>query len=126
MIKFSIPIKTVNPLNGAQGRTRGAVFAKAARRKREREAARCCVLAALAERGYGSLGFWHARVKATATLTRISAGVLDSDAAPAALKSVRDGIADALGINDGSDAVIWKYEQKKCKRGAFGVEVTIE
>lgn len=125
MIKFSIPIKTTNPLNGAQGRTRGAVFAKAARRKKERESARLCTLVAFGRCTPPILlptGTWIPAV----TIVRLSAGVLDSDAAPAALKSVRDGIADALGINDGSDAVTWKYDQKKCKRGAFGVEVTIE
>jgi hypothetical protein len=117
MIRFMVPVKTKNPLNGAQGRSRGAVFAKAARRKREREAAALC---------FKAEATMLVCVRAEVTLTRLSAGKLDGDGLQAALKSVRDGIADALGVNDGSDAVVWKYEQRKCKRGEFGVEVSIE
>lgn len=119
MIKFTVPLKTKNPLNGAQGRSRGAVFAKAARRKKERADSKTAALVAC---GIG----WLPPASPVVGLTRLSPGKLDGDGLQAALKSVRDGIADALGVNDGSDAVKWVYEQRKCKRGQFGVEVSIE
>jgi len=46
-------------------------------------------------------------------LTRVSPGTLDSDALPAALKHVRDGVADRLKIDDASPLVEWEYHQAK-------------
>ena len=48
-------------------------------------------------------------------LTRIiqSGHKLDDDNEKSAFKSVRDGIADVFGINDGSDRWQWMYEQRK-------------
>lgn len=60
------------------------------------------------------------------TLTRYSAGTLDDDNLRSALKAVRDGIADRLGVDDNDARVEWKYEQAACKRGTYGVSVEIE
>lgn len=46
-------------------------------------------------------------------LTRIGPRKLDSDNLAFAFKAIRDQIAEELGINDGSDAVEWKYAQAK-------------
>jgi hypothetical protein len=63
----------------------------------------------------------------TVTLTRISAGELDDDNLAGSLKSVRDGVTDALGLKSDRDPrVHWRYAQQKCKRGSFGVRVHIE
>lgn len=49
---------------------------------------------------------------------------MDSDNLAGAHKAARDGVADALGIDDGSDRYEWVYQQE---RGAdHGVRVTIE
>ena len=59
------------------------------------------------------------------TLTRIapSAIRLDDDNLRGALKSVRDGIAAALGVDDGdTKKIIWEYE---ATRGDYRVQVTI-
>lgn len=60
-------------------------------------------------------------------LTRISPGMvaMDDDNLPRALKAVRDGICDALGIDDGDVAKIrFEYEQKfKLKRWAVVVTI---
>jgi hypothetical protein len=122
MIKFTIPVRTKNPLNGAQGRSRGAIFAKAARRKKERRAAELCLMEFLSKPGGPSRKI---EPGATVTLRRVSPRALDGDGLQAALKSVRDGIADALGINDGSDAVIWRYEHRRGKPREYAVEVEI-
>lgn len=58
-------------------------------------------------------------------LTRLSPGILDDDNLRPALKSIRDGIADALGIDDGDPSVRWEYAQARCKRGDEGVRVRI-
>jgi len=67
-----------------------------------------------------------AAVPCVVTMTRHSAGTLDDDNLRSALKGVRDGIADRLGVDDASPAVEWKYEQAACKRGTYGVSVQIE
>lgn len=66
------------------------------------------------------------------TLTRIAHRRLDTDNLQRALKAVRDGVADALGIDDGDARLEWRYEQR-CQgitmpgtnRG-YGVHICIE
>jgi hypothetical protein len=70
-----------------------------------------------------------ALVPCVVTLRRMSShwrGLDRHDGLPGALKNVVDGIADALGIDDGGPMVEWRYENKRCARGNFGVEVQIE
>ena len=59
----------------------------------------------------------------TIKLTRLSPGTLDSDNLQGALKAVRDGIADRLEIDDGSEAVRWVYAQEKSKIHAVRIEI---
>lgn len=50
------------------------------------------------------------------TLTRVMDGrqrAYDSDNLAAALKSVRDGVADGLGIGDGWSGITWRYDQRR-------------
>jgi hypothetical protein len=47
------------------------------------------------------------------TLTRVAPRELDSDNLQGALKSVRDGIATWLRIDDASPLVEWEYAQEK-------------
>lgn len=103
-----LPIKTVNPLNGQHGHWRKT----AARRKRERHTAAIMVPAY--------------KLPAVVTLTRLSAGTLDDDAVPAAMKSIRDGICDKVGIPDNDPRIRFVYAQERCKRGSYGVRVEIE
>lgn len=116
---FSIPVQTKNPNNGPQGRTRGAVYAKATRRKHERQVTRLCFLAACNGEQ------WKLDPPYVVTLTRVGAGTMDGDGLQASLKSVRDQIADELGIDDGSDLVRFVYAQRKCRRGTYSVTVEI-
>jgi len=60
------------------------------------------------------------------TLIRHSSGKCDKHNLPGAMKAVIDGIADAYGIDDGADGWEFSFDQVKCKRGMFGVEVRIE
>jgi hypothetical protein len=53
-------------------------------------------------------------------ITRVGPRALDDDNLAGSCKSIRDGIADRLGIDDRSEAVAWRYAQRK---GPYGVEI---
>lgn len=53
-------------------------------------------------------------------ITRVGPRSLDDDNLAGSCKSIRDGIADRLGIDDRSEAVAWRYAQR---RGPYGVEI---
>ena len=60
------------------------------------------------------------------TITRYgSVKIRDGDNLQGACKSCRDGIADALGMDDGDERITWRYEQGRSRRGQERVEVTI-
>ena len=62
------------------------------------------------------------------TLTRIAPRRLDDDNLPNAFKSIRDGIADALGATDDSAraGIVWRYDQDKGEPNYYGVVMEIE
>lgn len=102
-----LPLKTVSALNGSHSHWRTV----ATRRKRERRTA--------------MLMCPQTVLPCVVRLVRLSAGTLDDDNLRAALKSVRDGIADRLGVADNSPLVRWDYGQERCKRGEYAVRVEI-
>ena len=55
-------------------------------------------------------------------ITRIGPRALDDDNLASACKYIRDQIATAIGVDDGSDQYTWKYEQRI---GIYGVDVEI-
>ena len=70
----------------------------------------------------------------TVTLTRIAPRKFDGDGVVASCKHVRDGVADALGIDDGDERITWLYAQRKAEpadglpaaaRG-YGVRIQVE
>ena len=58
-------------------------------------------------------------------IQRVSPRRLDDDGCAAALKSVRDGVADALGVDDGSEAVVWLTDQAKGRPREQAVRIAI-
>jgi hypothetical protein len=61
------------------------------------------------------------------TCTRIGPGRLDSDGPSDAMKNVRDGVADWLGVNDGDGSVHWSATQERAPNGTpWRVRITIE
>lgn len=112
-IRFAFPCKTVSESN-----ERSHPFERARRVKEHRKTAGWQTRAKVD----------HRELLATSdvdvTLTRVApSGGLDDDNLRGALKAIRDGVADALGVDDGDPRVGWKYGQR---RGPYGVEVTIE
>lgn len=65
----------------------------------------------------------HAPPRLTITLVRIGPRRMDSDNSIGSLKAVRDGVADALGIDDGDPRLTWEYRQET---GPFGVRIYLE
>lgn len=59
-------------------------------------------------------------------LTRLGKRKLDSDNLQRAFKAVRDGVAKAVGIDDGSDELQWEYKQIQDKSYAVVVEVWVK
>jgi hypothetical protein len=104
-----LDVRTVNEANGSHGHWR----AKASRRKAQRELA------------YLSFLRKPKPLPCVVTLTRVSAGTLDDDAVPLALKSIRDGIADAFGVKDNDPRIRFRYAQQKGKRGEYAVLIEV-
>lgn len=109
MHEFELPLRTVSALN-----MREHWAAKARRVKDERSTA--FYLCRKFARDVG--------VPCIVTMTRRSPGTLDDDNLRGALKGVRDGIADALGIDDRDPRVQWHYQQQKAGHHAVLVRIS--
>lgn len=96
VFSFAIPVKTLNTSNQ---REHWAPKAKRAAKERLVTRAAC--------------PRWNLGPAVVVRMTRFSRGTLDDDGLRSALKSVRDGIASWLRIDDGSPLVAWDYHQEK-------------
>lgn len=98
-IRFEIPIRTKNPLNGAHGRWQG----QAAKRKKERNDTALCIPREVKD----------IEPRLVVVMVRQSPGEMDGDGLQAALKSVRDQLAKSLRVDDKSPLVFWYYGQRR-------------
>lgn len=71
------------------------------------------------------LGDWKTGNRFVVTLTRISPAFLDEDNNVGALKSVRDQVAEWIGLDDRHSWIEFKYMQQRCKPPYRGVRVEI-
>lgn len=97
--------------NGSQGTTRGGRWVRAATHRAQRTGARL----ALASAGAGNVfmpGWAWAWPGLVVRIVRVAPRQLDSDNAESAAKSVRDGVADALGVHDRDPRVVWLVDQE--------------
>lgn len=114
MYHFSLPIVTKTESNTG-GHWRG----KWARGAKQRQVA-FLMCSAILPKTFPSDAIFTIR------LTRISPRCLDShDNLMSALKHVADGIADAIGIDDGSPRYSWVYAQRKGKPKENAVEILV-
>lgn len=105
----ALPIRTISEAN-----TRSHWAARAARVKRQR------TVVAL------TLRAMRLHVPCVVTLTRVApSSGLDDDNLRGALKAVRDGVADALGVDDRHPGVTWLYGQRRGSARAYAVEIVI-
>jgi hypothetical protein len=63
---------------------------------------------------------------AVVTITRIAPCRLDSDNLATACKSIRDGVADAIGLDDRDPRVEWRYEQERAGVRVYGVRLEVD
>ena len=111
-----LDVRTPNPLNGIGA---GSRIALSRTRKKQRGLAALAVGGAL--RGRAVLPcVVHVRRVAP------SSGLDPHDSLPASLKSIVDGIADALGLASDRDArVRWVYAQRRGVPGEHAVEIEV-
>ncbi len=60
----------------------------------------------------------------TVSLVRVAPHLLDDDNLRGALKSVRDGIADGIGIDDRDKRITWEYSQERGMRATVRVAIS--
>lgn len=104
--EFELPIRTVSVVN-----TREHWRRRAKRAQGERMAAKTqCP---------------DFQLPCVVTLTRIAPRALDDDNLRPALKAIRDGIADRLGVNDRDPRVRWQYQQARGAPKQYAVRVRL-
>lgn len=114
MISVSLPIKLVSEANAHE-------FWRV--RQRRAKTQRFIAAAALRVQCAGLLGEAGAAV---VTITRIAPRSLDDDNLAGSAKHVRDGVADALGINDRDPRVQWRVAQERGLPKDYAVIIRIE
>lgn len=111
LVNFAV--ETANEANSSGAQR----WQKIHRRERAREATTTALALALMQQQLPAQGPWCVR------LTRVSPLRLDDDAVPLALKTIRDTIAAALGVDDGSPSIGFLYGQEKGRPLGVRVEV---
>jgi len=115
---FEIPIRTISVANSGHGWH----WTRSAKRvKKEHEAAKLLTRDAI-----NRVAHLFTCSHVTVTLTRVAPRKLDKDNLGNALKSIQDGVADALGIDDGSDDITFNYDQGRRGRKEYAVIVRID
>jgi hypothetical protein len=120
-VTFVVPVRTKNPMNGQTGNSKMASIIRTNERARHRAAALLFTRVALRQASLTPCDLVPCVVK----LTRVSAGRMDTDGLAASQKGVRDGISEALCVDDGSSAIMFVYDQRKGPAKRHSVEVLI-
>ncbi|MCQ4165123.1 hypothetical protein [Tahibacter harae] len=116
MIELELPIETVSEAN-----THTHWRERQRRAKKQRQEAARALERAITARGGQPL-----EMPLQVTLVRVGPRALDSDNLQGALKHVRDGIADAVGIDDRDSRYHWRYEQARGRPLAVRITIEIE
>lgn len=124
-IVFELPLRLVNDSN-----TRQHWRPVAKRAREQRLVARAWLRGLLQRREHFGVVLRSGLVRGRTTggldvkITRIGPRELDDDNLAISAKHVRDGLADALGLDDGDSRLKWGYAQEK--RRTYGVRIEIE
>jgi hypothetical protein len=111
-VSVLLPIKIISEANMRQH------WRKAAARKKQHRAIARSVLQQYARPMHGGA----VRIN----LTRVAPRKLDDDNLQSGFKALRDGVADWLGIDDGSSRLSWIYGQRKGNPGQYLADVVVE
>lgn len=112
VIVVDIPVRIISEANSRQHWRKAA-----ARKQLHRQTARLVLQQYARPMGESELF--------TITLTRVAPRKLDDDNLSSGFKAVRDGVADWLGIDDGSPRICWQYAQEKSKAGEYAARVHV-
>lgn len=110
-ICVDLPLRIVSEANAREH------WQPKARRAREHRAAARALLQRYARPVHGG--------QITIGLVRIAPRKLDDDNLAGGFKAVRDGVADWLGIDDGSDRLRWTYGQRKGRAKEYAAQVVV-
>ena len=111
--EVTIPVRTVSETNQREHWSE-----RHKRRKTQRSTVYLVVRAQLLRHGI--------TVPCTVTMTRIApSSGLDFDNLVSSAKACRDGIADALGVDDADPRIEWRYQQRRGKGKEWGVDVKV-
>jgi hypothetical protein len=115
-VKVTLPLRTVSTLNQREH------WAQRQKRTRDhRGAAMIFSLSSLKKAPGGRVC-----LPVVVRLTRVApSSGLDGDNLQGALKAVRDGVADALGVDDRDSRVRWEYAQRRGAPKRYAVEIEI-
>lgn len=115
-VRFTIPIRLVNGANAREHH-----HARGRRAKEQRGLGR------LFAQSHGVPRLAKSSAGLRVLITRVGPRPLDSDNLAISAKHVRDGIADAAGVDDGSAWWTWEYGQRRPRLGeTYAVDVEIE
>lgn len=133
-VEFVVLIRTVSEAN-----MRESHFTKSNRTKKIRGAANLAAHAVSRAPWAGPIGtpiklrirgalapYCTPTVPLTITMTRVAPRLIDSDNAWGSQKGIRDGISDALNIDDGDHRLTWRVEQRRGLPEQYETEVRIE
>lgn len=104
-----VPIVTVSETN-----MREPWQSRHRRRKKQRDAVRLIV---------PRFERWE---RVEVTLIRVAPRALDSDNLQGAMKAVRDGVSDRLGVDDGHPNIEWRYSQRRGNPKEYGVVIVVQ
>lgn len=128
-VEFLVRVRTKNQNAQVPNSKKHAMILRRIRTK-EHEDAAMTTRAALARAGVHPSDL----VPCTVRLWRVTSArpkqgrdtVMDFDGIVSACKWVRDGIAEVIGVDDGSRLISFRYGEYLGKRGQFGVIVRLE
>lgn len=118
-VVVTLPLRIYSPLNGSHGQWVG----QAHRRKKQRHNASWACGGPLAE--YRKALAENRLPAIEIRITRIAPRELDDDNMIAGAKSIRDGVADALGVDDRDKRLRWLYTQEKGKPKEYATRITV-
>jgi hypothetical protein len=119
VLAYTDALRLPSVANGSRGRSMGALRMQAERKKNQR------LVGAAAGRMFRGIVLCEQAKFFVVRLTRISPRSLDSDNLESALKSVRDGVANVLGIDDRDPRVRYVVDQRKGEHGESAVRIEL-
>jgi len=121
LLHVRLPLATTSTNRQLRGVSRGAMHAAAAATRHQRSHVALALRLLPDVRALGRQ-VTDGKTRLVALLVRESMRALDGDNLAGALKAVRDGVADALGIDDRNPRVTWLVDQR---RGPAGVVIEV-